>query len=87
MWFHIKGYPGAHVWIPRGQKNFGAKAVVTSELIEAGCRLALVNSRTKTGSRESGEIEYTERVNLKAQKGANLKGTLLVQRSKTRFIS
>jgi hypothetical protein len=87
LWFHIKGYPGAHVWIPRGQKNFGAKAEISNQVIEQGCLLALVNSRTKLGSRESGEIEYTEKFNLKSVKGKDSQGTLIVQRSKTKFVS
>jgi hypothetical protein len=86
LWFHIKSFPGGHVWIPRGQKHFGAKADPTNTLIQEGAMLALFNSKTNRGPRDSGEVEYTERLNLKALKGAANQGRLLVQRSQVIFV-
>jgi hypothetical protein len=72
LWFHVRGHGGAHVWVPRGQKNFGAKTEVPDWLIEKAAQVALLNSQL----RESGQasVDYTERRYLKKN-----------QRSRRRF--
>ena len=81
LWFHVRGSPGGHVWIPRGQAGFGSKSEVSEKLIEWGTQLALINSKLKNVERV--DVDYTERRNLKAIKGAG-PGHLQILTSQTR---
>ena len=82
LWFHVRSLGGAHVWIPRGQKGFGAKDDAPQWLLESGAQLALLNSQ----SRENGQatVDYTERRYLK--KIQTKEGALSIQRSETLFV-
>ncbi|MBP7844187.1 MAG: DUF814 domain-containing protein [Proteobacteria bacterium] len=82
LWFHVRSLGGAHVWIPRGQKGFGAKDEAPQWLLESGAQLALLNSQ----SRENGQatVDYTERRYLKKIKSKE--GALSIQRSETLFV-
>ncbi len=82
LWFHVRALQGAHVWIPRGQKGFGAKEEATADLIEWGCQLALWNSKAK--KQNAMVVDYTERRYLKTIKGAG-PGQVQIQRSQTRL--
>jgi hypothetical protein len=80
VWFHVRGGTGSHVWLPRGQAGFGAKAELTEELIRLGCQLALINSK----SARSGYavVDFTERRNLRRIRTAV--GAVEILRSETR---
>lgn len=84
LWFHVRAFAGAHVWIHRGQKGFGAKDEASEKLLIEGAKLALFNSKLRRGSRR-GDVDITERRYLKAIKGAK-PGLLSVLRSETRIV-
>ena len=80
LWFHVRGGPGGHIWVPRGQVSFGAKAEPSMELIRLGCQLALINSpASKSGS---AVVDYTERRSLR--KIRSTPGAVEILRSETR---
>ncbi len=80
LWFHVRGQSGCHVWIPRGQKGFGAKDAPPEHLVQAGCQLALVNSDAARSG--FAVVDFTERRSLK--KIAGQAGGVTIQRSETR---
>lgn len=81
LWFHVRGAQGGHVWIPRGQKGFGAKDDPKSEWIRFGALLALENSKLKRQGH--ADVDYTERRYLKKLKEP---GQVLILRSQTVFV-
>jgi hypothetical protein len=83
LWFHVRGQAGAHVWVPRGQKGFGAKDEPPSNLIEEAALLALYNSKARSAG--SAFVDYTERRHLRTRKGAV--GAVEILRSQTRHVS
>lgn len=86
VWFHVKNIPGGHVWIARGQPDFGAKGEVSEGILKFGCQLALVNAKLKPEAKAAGaEVEYTERRHLKKMKGL-APGVVRVMLSKSRFV-
>lgn len=80
LWFHVRGQAGAHVWIPRGQPELGAKAEASEKILRLGCQLALINSKAS----ESGSafVDFTERRYLK--KIAGTEGAVRILRSEAR---
>lgn len=83
VWFHVRGQRGAHVWIRRGQKAFGAKGELSELILKKAAELAAKYSKA------SGTwiaVDYTERRFLKKLKGADA-GALQVLQSKTIFVS
>ncbi len=83
LWFHVRGQKGAHVWIKRGQKLFGAKDELAKVFIEQAALLAVKHSKA---SGASVAVDYTERRHLKKPRRA-AEGALLVLQSKTIFVS
>jgi len=83
VWFHVRGQRGAHVWIRRGQKGFGAKGELSEQILKKAAELAAKYSKA------SGTwiaVDCTERRFLKKLKGAD-PGALQVLQSKTIFVS
>ena len=80
LWFHVRGMSGSHVWIPRGQPEFGAKDDPGDWHYRLGCQLALLNSKMRRAA--SGPVDVTERRHLKAISGSQ--GELRIERSETR---
>lgn len=83
LWFHVRGQRGAHVWIKRGQKGFGAKGELSEDLLRKAATLAVKFSKA-SGAWVS--VDYTERRFLKKLKGSDA-GALQVLQSKTIFVS
>lgn len=81
LWFHVRGLPGGHVWLPRGQEGFGAKSEAGDALLAFGAKLALVNA---PGRLREAVVDYTERRYLRAVSGRE--GLLRIERSQTRFV-
>ena len=79
----MRGLKGAHVWITRGQKYFGAKGELSQQDLTEAATLALKFS--KVGGTQIA-VDYTERRHLKKPKGG-APGALLVLQSKTIFVS
>lgn len=83
LWLHVRGQRGAHVWIRRGQKGFGAKGEIPELALKKAAELAAKYSKA-SGAWIS--VDYTERRFLKKLKGADA-GSLQVLQSKTIFVS
>lgn len=83
LWFHVRGYAGAHVWVPRGQPEFSKKGDLSETLLVLICQLALFNSKLRESGR--GTVDYTERRHLKKIPGKIL-GQVSILRSQTRSI-
>jgi len=82
LWFHVRGLGGGHVWIPRGQKLFGAKDDALRDDLELwACQLAVFNSKARHSG--YGVVDITEKRHLKSAKGQE--GTLIIGRSETRM--
>ncbi|MBS1984542.1 MAG: DUF814 domain-containing protein [Bdellovibrionales bacterium] len=82
LWFHVRGGSGSHVWIPRGQPSFGAKAEASEDMLRVGCQLALINSPAAKSGR--AVVDYTERRNLRRIRSAA--GKVEILRSETRSV-
>lgn len=80
LWFHVRGAAGAHVWVPRGQKGFGARNEASQDLLRWGCQLALLNSDAARAG--WAVVDYTERRYLKKLRGDE--GAVEILRSETR---
>lgn len=79
LWFHVRGYAGAHIWVPRGQPELGQTTELSKIWVDVLCQLALFNSKLKNSGQ--GMVDYTERRYLKKVRGTL--GQVLVQRSQS----
>ena len=68
MWFHVRGYSGAHVWLLRSENGLGKKDLIPQKLIEEAAKVALWNSKLKNSA--TGPVDYTEKRYLKKIKGS-----------------
>lgn len=83
LWFHVRGLGGGHVWVPRGQPLFGAKAdSLREDLLIWAAQLAIYNSKARNSG--YGAVDYTEKRYLKSAKGEE--GTVLIQRSQSQLV-
>jgi predicted ribosome quality control (RQC) complex YloA/Tae2 family protein len=72
LWFHVIGFPGAHVVAPMARGHEPTRA-----LIEAGARLAASRSQAPEG--EKVEVAYTFQKHLRKPRGAHPGAVLVTQ--------
>ena len=80
LWFHVRGFAGSHVWVPRGQPGFATKEKLSHEILEWIAKIALKYSKAKAAS--FAAVDYTEKKYLRKIKGGP-EGLVTILKSKT----